>query len=76
MRRWYLPLTVIGLGGVGAFLLTERGRSILQNLLRKFWEAPDRLLDWEGNLQSELDRIQQALDRIADSLDLNPELGQ
>jgi len=75
MRRWYVPLTVIGIGSVGALLLTERGRSVMHRLLERFWEAPETLLDWEGNLESELDRIQAALDCIADSLNLRPELG-
>jgi len=76
MRRWYLPLTVIGLGGVGALLLSERGRSALRTVLKGFWEAPDRLLDWNGDLESELDRIQSALDGIAESLNPRPELGR
>ncbi len=75
MRRWYVPLTVIGLGSVGALLLTERGRSVLQKVLERFWQAPDRLLDWDGSLDSELDRIQTALDAIADSINPSLELG-
>ena len=75
MRRWYVPLTVIGLGSVGALLLTERGRGVLRNLMERFWETPDSLLDWDGTLESELDRIQEALDSIADSLNPHPEMG-
>ena len=76
MRRWYLPLTVIGLGSVGALLLSERGRTALRNLLERFWQAPDRLLDWNGDLESELDRIQVALDGIAESINPRPQLGR
>ena len=54
MRRWYVSLTVIGLGGIGALLLME----------------------WNDNLDGELDRIQAALDRVAESIDPRPELGQ
>ncbi len=75
MRRWYLPLTVIGLGSVGALLLSERGRAALRKALEKFWQAPDRLLEWNDGLEGELDRIQRALDRIAESIDPHPELG-
>jgi len=75
MRRWYVPLTVIGLGSVGALLLTERGRAVLRSVAERFWQAPERLLDWDGSLESELDRIQEALDSIADSLNPRPELG-
>ncbi len=76
MRRWYLPLTVLGLGSLGAFLLSEWGQAVLRNLLDKFEQAPDRLLEWNDNLQSELERIQTALDQIAESLEPHPELGQ
>jgi hypothetical protein len=76
MRRWYVPLTVLGLGGVGAFLLSERGRSAIRGIIQSFREAPDRLMEWNENLDSELDRIQTALNQIAESLDSNPGLSQ
>ena len=75
MRRWYVPLTVLGLGGVGALLFTERGRTVLQRITENLWDAPDRLMEWNDNLQGELDRIQQALDHIAETIDPHPELG-
>ena len=75
MRRWYVPLTVLGLGGIGALLLTDRGRSVLYTIAEKFWQAPDRLLEWNDSLQDDLDHIQEALDRIAESIDPHPELG-
>jgi hypothetical protein len=76
MRRWYVPLTVLGLGGVGAFLLSERGRSAIRGIIQSFREAPDRLMEWNENLDSELDRIQTALNQIAESLDSNRGLSQ
>ena len=75
MRRWYVPLTVLGLGGISAFLLSERGRTALRAMSRRFQQAPGRLLELNESLQSDLDRIQTALDRIADSLDPHPEAG-
>ena len=75
MRRWYVPLTVIGLGSLGAFLLTERGRHLLRTVAEKFWLAPEQLMDWDGSFENELDRIQQALNTIADSLNPRPQLG-
>ena len=36
MRRWYVPLTVLGLGSVGAFLLSERGRNGLRAMFEDF----------------------------------------
>ena len=76
MRRWYLPLTVLGLGSVGAFLLTERGRSSLRSIWDRFQKSPESWREFNDSLQSELDRIQAALDQIAQSIDPHPELGQ
>ena len=76
MRRWYVPLTVLGLGSIGAFLLSERGRTTLRAMFENFREAPDRWLEWNENAQNELDRIQAALNRIAESLELRTQLGQ
>ncbi len=75
MRRWYVPLTVLGLGGIGALLLSDRGRTALRRLLENFQQAPDRLLELNDSFQGELDRIQSALDRIADSIDPRPQIG-
>jgi hypothetical protein len=76
MRRWFVPLTMLGLGSIGAFLLSERGRGILRDIFEDFEEAPDRWQEWNENAQSELDRIQAALNRIAESLEPQAELGQ
>jgi hypothetical protein len=76
MRRWYVPLTVLGLGSIGAFLLSERGRSAMRGIFQSFREVPDRLLEWNDNLDSELERIQAALDQIAESLDPHPGLSE
>jgi hypothetical protein len=54
--------------------MTERGRAALQKILEKFWEAPERLLEWNDNFQCELDRIQEAVDRLAATIEGHPEL--
>jgi hypothetical protein len=68
MRRWYLPLTVLGLAGLGALILTQRGRQALAWLAGSFENAPDTLLEWNENVQSELERLRAAVDQLADSL--------
>jgi len=75
MRRWYIPLTVLGLGGIGAFLLSEKGRSAVRGIVQSFRDAPDRWLEWNDSLDSELERIQAALSQIAESLDPHPGMG-
>jgi hypothetical protein len=59
MRKWYVPLTVLGLSGVGLL------RWLGQNLRR----APEALVTWNETAQRELDRIQTALNRVAATLE-------
>jgi len=68
MRRWYVPLTVLGLASVGALFLTQRGRQVLRWLAENFENAPDTLLQWNDSTQRELERLRAAVDQLADSL--------
>jgi hypothetical protein len=69
MRKWYVPLTLLGIGGLGYLFLTERGRTTLRWLGENLYRAPDRFLEWNEAAQRELDRIQTALNRVAESLE-------
>jgi hypothetical protein len=69
MRKIYVPLTLVGLGGLGWLLLTERGRHALGWIGENLQHGPDRLLEWNEAAQRELDRIQTALNRVAKSLE-------
>jgi hypothetical protein len=75
MRKWYIPLTIAGIGGFGAFLLTEQGRAF-SRWLRKYlqWNT-DTLLEWNDAAEVELHRIQAALTALAESLEPHGELG-
>lgn len=68
MRKWFVPLTVLGVGGIGAFLLTDKGRETLQRWRAAFYGAPQRWEQWNESAQLELERIQEALNQIAESL--------
>jgi len=57
-------------------LLSERGRNSLRAMSENLDEVPERWLEWNDSAQSELDRIQAALNRIAESLEPRTELGQ
>jgi hypothetical protein len=68
MRKWYVPVTLIGLSGLGMLFLTDRGRKALRWAFDNIDRAPDALLEWNEAAQRELDRIQTALNRVAESL--------
>jgi hypothetical protein len=76
MRRWFVPLTVLGLGSIGLVLLSERGRSALISIFEGIGQASDRLSDWNDSLEDELGRIQATLDGIAESLEPHPGMGR
>lgn len=68
MRKLYVPLTVLGISGLGVFCLTDRGRKVLRWAFQNMHRAPGALLEWNEAAQRELDRVQSALDRVAESL--------
>ena len=67
MRRWYLPLTVLGLVGLGALILTQRGRQALSWLADNFDQA-ETLFEWNETTLRELERLRAAVNQLADSL--------
>jgi hypothetical protein len=69
MRKWYLPMTVMGLGGLGVLLFTDRGRKLIRWAVANMPHAQAQLIEWNETAQRELDRIQTALNRVAESLD-------
>lgn len=69
MRRWYVPLTVLGLAGLGALILTQRGRQALAWLAENLDQAPDTWLQWNQTTQRELERLRAAVNQLADSLE-------
>ena len=41
MRKWFVPLTMLGIGSIGALVLSERGRQALEWIFDRLDEAPD-----------------------------------
>ncbi len=68
MRKYYAPMAVLGLAGVGVLLLTRRGQNAVRWLADNVEKAPETLLEWNDAAQRELDRLQAAVDRVAQSL--------
>jgi hypothetical protein len=69
MRKVCVPLTVLSLGGLGCLFLSERGRDALRWIGENLQQGPGRLFEWNEAAQRELDRIQVALNRVAESLE-------
>ncbi len=66
MRKWTVPLAVLGVGGFSALLFSEAGRRRLGQALAGVHEAPQR---WNEDAQNELDHLQQTLDELAQSFE-------
>ena len=75
MRRWYVPLTVLGIGSLGAFLLSDWGRNVVRAIFEDLDRTPKSWQEWNESAQSELDRLQEALNRIAESLEPSTQFG-
>ena len=76
MRKWLVPLVVVGAGGLGAFFLSEKGRETLKRWLAALDQSPGRWKEWNEAAQSELDGIQASLNQIAQSLEPHGEPGR
>jgi len=61
MRKWYVPLTMLGLGGLGLLFVTERGQQAVRSLLDTI---TDRRHEFEPHVDHELAQIASALDEI------------
>ena len=68
MRKWYLPLTVLGVAGLAALVLSERGRESVRRMLGRLDDAPEPFRGWNDAAQRELESLQEALERLSDTL--------
>jgi len=66
--KWTIPLTFVGLSGLGAMLFSERGRKLVRSIAERLSSAPGRLAVWNDAAQKELDHIQQAVKELEQSL--------
>lgn len=68
MRKWYLPLTVLGVAGLAALVLSERGRESLRRVLGGLEAPPEPFRGWNDAAQHEMERLQDAIERLSDTL--------
>jgi hypothetical protein len=76
MRKWYVPLTVAGVGGLGVFLLSESGRKALRWIAQYVRWNSEGLLEWNEGAEAELQRLQAALRAITETLQPGAELSR
>ncbi len=65
MRKWTLPLTVVGLSGLGAVLLSKRARRLVGFTPGRSGENSGRLVAWNDSATDELHKIKQAVEELA-----------
>ncbi len=76
MRKWYVPLTVAGIGGLGVFLFSESGRKALRWIGQYVRWNSQGLLEWNDAAEAELRRLGDALTGIAESLQPRTDMGR
>ena len=75
MRKWWMTAAVVGASGVGAFLLTEKGKESLRRLRARLEADTAADSGWDDSARQELERIQGALNRLAESLEPHGQMG-
>jgi len=68
VRRWTIPLTLAGLGGLGAMLFSSRGRKLIHSAAERTGTNSGREVAWNDSAQMELNRIQQELKELEHSI--------
>jgi hypothetical protein len=68
-KRWYMPLAMLGVGGIGAFLLSDRGRQAIRWVVENVEHHQRKFSEWNEAAERELDRLEEALDRVAASIE-------
>ena len=68
MRKWYVPLTMLGLGGLGLLFVTERGQQAIRSLVESLSQPADDFGEFVPGVDRELAQIESALDEIAAEL--------
>jgi len=71
MRKWFVSLTLMGMGSLGWLFLSERGRDAGRWMHENLGDR-ETMKGWNQSAQNELERIQAALDRVAAALDARP----
>ena len=64
MRKWYVPLTMLGLGGLGLLFVSERGQQAVRALFDSFEDRPEGWQEFHAGVNRELAQIESVLSEI------------
>jgi hypothetical protein len=68
MKNWFLPVTVLGLSGLGLVIASRRGRERVFSFLDRMAEHGDPLGEFNKLCEEQLHAIQNSLDHLAEVL--------
>jgi hypothetical protein len=69
MKNWLLPITVLGVSGLGLLFATERGREQMRSFFERIAEHGDPFGEFNQFLDDQLSAIQRTLDSLAEALE-------
>lgn len=72
MKKWYVPVTLLGLSGLGLLFASERGRVRVRRVVDQLMEHGDPLGEFNKFCEEQLQTIQESLDRLAEALEGPP----
>lgn len=69
MRNWLVPVTLMGVSGLGLFFASERGREQMHVFFDRVARHGDPLGEFNKFLDDQLATLQRALDEVAEALE-------
>lgn len=69
MKNWFIPITVLGLSGLGLLCVSQQGQAKLQEFFDRLTRDGDPLGEFNHFLDEQLTAIQSTLDVLAKALE-------
>ena len=69
MKNWLLPLTVLGLSGLGLLFASERNRPRARRIFDNILDHSDPLGEFNKFCEEQLETIQRNLDHLTEALE-------
>jgi hypothetical protein len=69
MKNWYLPVTVLGLSGLGLLFASEKRRDRVRRAFNQILDHGDALGEFNKFCEEQIEIIQQNLDHLMEALE-------